>query len=171
MSIAILPGSYDPITLGHLDIITRAAEVYDEIVVAVMNNAAKTYMFDMDARAEMVRLATKELPHVRVVADGGLLVDLFDRIGASVIVKGVRNETDLAYEQEMAAYNLRKNPRAKTVFLEAKEPFSDLSSTRVRALLSKGEVPYGLLPPSVIGHLVESGVLPNLKKGEPYGTV
>ena len=161
MSIAILPGSYDPITLGHLDIITRAAAQYDEIVVAVMNNAAKHYTFDMGERAEMARLATVNIPGVRVVADDGMLVDLFDRLGATVIVKGVRNGKDLAYEQEMAAYNLAKKPRAKTVFLDADPTLLAVSSTRVREMLREGRVPEGLLPSAVIGYLAELGVLQN----------
>lgn len=153
MSLAILPGSYDPITLGHLDVITRAAAQYDEIVVAVMNNAAKSYMFELRERAEMARLATKELSNVRVVADEGLLVDLFDRLGATVIVKGVRNEKDLAYEKEMAAYNLQRNPKAKTVFFKADPGLLEISSTRVRALMSEGKIPKGLLPEAVAEYI------------------
>ncbi len=159
MSIAIVPGSYDPITLGHLDIVKRALLQYDEVVLAVMNNAAKVYMFDMAARAEMARRATRDLSRVRVVADSGMLVDLFDRVGADAIVKGVRNERDLAYEQEMASYNLAKNPRAKTVFLEASSALSDLSSTRVRTFLKEGKIPTGLLPQGVMEYLLEKGIL------------
>ncbi len=159
MSIAIVPGSYDPITLGHLDIVKRALLQYDEVVLAVMNNDAKLYMFDMAARAEMARRATCDLARVRVVADSGMLVDLFDRVGADAIVKGVRNEKDLAYEQEMAAYNLAKNPRAKTVLLEAASELSDLSSTRVRTFLKEGKIPTGLLPQGVIEYLLEKGTL------------
>lgn len=159
MSIAIVPGSYDPITKGHLDIVRRALLDYDEVVLAVMNNAAKEYMFNMSERAEMARRATCDLAHVRVVTDSGMLVDLFDRVGATVIVKGVRNEQDRAYEEEMAAYNLAKNPRAKTVLMEASSELSSLSSTRVRALLQAGTVPVGLLPEGVIAYLFEKGVL------------
>lgn len=155
MRIAVIPGSYDPITLGHLDLVKRALTQFDEVVVAVMNNAQKTYMFDMETRAEMVRLATAELFGVRVVADSGMLVDLFDRVGATAIVKGVRNGQDLAYEQEMAAYNLSKNPRAKTVFLKACEAHATLSSTRVREQLKKGRVPSDLLPAAVAEYLIE----------------
>ena len=161
MSLALLPGSYDPITLGHLDVVKRAAREYDEVVVAVMNNAAKSYTFDIAARAEMARRATKDVPNVRVVADEGMLVDLFDRLGATVIVKGVRNGKDLAYEQEMAAYNLAKNPRAKTVFLDADPTLLTVSSTRVREILREGRVPEELLPPSVIAYLTELGALQN----------
>ncbi|MBE6603476.1 MAG: pantetheine-phosphate adenylyltransferase [Ruminococcaceae bacterium] len=159
MSLALLPGSYDPITLGHLDIVKRALALYDEVVVAVMNNAAKSYMFTISERAEMARLATADMPKVRVVADEGMLVDLFDRLGADVIVKGVRNEADLAYEQEMAAYNLSRNPRARTVFLEAEAPYADLSSTRVRDMLKEGEAPNGLLSAAVISYLDLKGIL------------
>ena len=165
MSVAILPGSYDPITLGHLDIIRRAAVQYDEVVVAVMNNATKRYTFDMGERAEMARLATANIPGVRVVADDGMLVDLFDRLGATVIVKGVRNEKDRAYEEEMAAYNLSKNPRAKTVLLDADARFSDISSTRVRRLLLDGMTPKDLLPGEIIEYLAKKGVL---KQGETH---
>ena len=160
MSIALLPGSYDPITLGHLDVVKRAALEYDEVVVAVMNNAAKSYTFNLAERAEMARLATKDMPGVDVVADEGMLVDLFDRLGATVIVKGVRNDKDLAYEQEMAAYNLARNPRAKTVLLEADPSLLKVSSTCVREMLCRGQVPEGLLPPAVIGYLTERGMLP-----------
>lgn len=153
MRIALVPGSYDPITLGHLDVIKRALTQFDEVVVAVMNNAQKTYLFDMEARAEMVRLATSELFGVRVVADSGMLVDLFDRVGATAIVKGVRNDRDLAYEEEMAAYNLSKNPLAKTVFLSASEGLAEVSSTRARESLLAGTVPRGLLPERVADYL------------------
>ena len=161
MSLALLPGSYDPITLGHLDVVKRAAREYDEVVVAVMNNAAKSYTFDIGKRAEMARLATRDMPNVRVVADEGMLVDLFDRLSATAIVKGVRNDKDLAYEQEMAAYNLSKNPRAKTVLVEADPSLSAVSSTCVREMLREGRVPKGLLSAEVVDYLVGLGALPN----------
>ena len=115
MSTAILPGSYDPITLGHLDIIKRATALYDNVIVAVMNNDAKTYLLDMGQRELLASLAIEGLSGVTVVSDDGMLVDLFDRVGADVILKGIRNERDRAYEEKMAAYNLAKNPRAVTV--------------------------------------------------------
>lgn len=159
MSIAIVPGSFDPMTEGHLNIVKRARALYDEVVVAVMNNAAKSYMFDMEARAEMARRAVAQLAGVRVIADSGMLIDLFDRVGADVIVKGFRNGKDLAYEQEMADYNLAHNPRAKTLLLEADDAFFDLSSTRVRECIISGCMPEGLLPVGVVSYLVEKGFL------------
>ena len=158
MSIALLPGSYDPITLGHLDIVARAAARFDEVVVAVMNNAAKTYRFTMAERAELARLATAHIENVRVVADEGMLVDLFDRLGADVIIKGVRNEADRAYENEMAAYNLEKNPRARTELWQASASLAGVSSTRVREAIKTGVLPDDLLPQAVLDRLRETGV-------------
>lgn len=159
MSIALLPGSYDPITMGHLDIIARAAARFDEVVVAVMNNADKRYRFTITERAELARAAIGAMPNVRVVADEGLLVDLFDRLGADVIVKGVRNEADRAYENEMAAYNLAHNPRARTELWQAADDFEDISSTRVRAAMQAGEALDGLLPASVLELLRAKGAI------------
>jgi len=155
MSRALIPGSFDPITVGHLDIIKRATALYDEVVVAVMINDQKEYAFSLAERTEMVRLATEATPMVSVIADEGLLIDLFDRVGADVIVKGVRNETDRVYEEKMAAWNLAHNPRAHTVFLQAADDFESVNSTNVRALLRAGELPTGLLPPAVMTYATE----------------
>ena len=160
MTHALMPGSFDPMTLGHLNIVKRALEEYDKVTVAVMINDAKTYAHTIEERAEMARLTVAALPQVEVVVDRGMLVDLFDRIGADVIVKGVRNEKDLAYEQEMAAYNLAKNPRARTVLYEADPAFGDLSSTVVRDLLKNGKRPDGLLAPDVLAYLAARGECP-----------
>ena len=95
-----------------------------------------------------------------MVTDTGLLVDLFDRVGADVIVKGIRNEEDRAYEEKMAAWNLQHNPRAKTVFLQADEELEDVSSTRAREMIAEGRAPHGLLAPNVIEYLRAMGELP-----------
>ncbi len=161
MSHALIPGSFDPMTLGHLNIVKRALEEYDRVTVAVMINDAKAYAHTIEERAEMARLTVAGLPQVQVVTDRGMLVDLFDRIGATAIVKGVRNEKDLAYEKTMADYNLAKNPRAKTVFYEADPAFGDLSSTVVREMLKKGERPERLLAPAVLDYLAARGECPD----------
>ena len=153
MSIAIVPGSYDPITLGHLDVIERALELYDEVVVAVMNNAEKQYWFTLAERAELAKAATAHLARVRVIADEGWLVDVFDRVGATAIVKGVRNDTDRAYEEKMAEYNLSRNPRAKTVLLKASEELLYVSSTAVREKMKAGEGIGHLVPPAALALL------------------
>ena len=139
MSHALIPGSFDPMTLGHLNIVKRACTEYDKVTVAVMINESKKYAHTIEERAEMARLTVAGLPQVEVVVDRGMLVDLFDRIGADAIVKGVRNEKDRLYEEEMAKFNLAGNPRAQTVFYEADPAWGDLSSTLVREMLKKGD--------------------------------
>ena len=161
MSHALIPGSFDPMTLGHLNIVKRALEEYDKVTVAVMINDAKQYAHTIEERAEMARLTVQGLSRVEVIVDRGMLVDLFDRIGADAIVKGVLNDKDRAYEAEMAAYNLEKNPRAKTVLLEADPSFGDLSSTAVRDLLKNGKRPEGLLAPAVLDYLAARGECPD----------
>ncbi len=155
MSHALIPGSFDPMTLGHLDIVKRARKHYDKVSVAVLINESKQYLFTLEERAEIARLTLKDLPDVQVVSDTGLLVDLFDRLGADVIVKGVRNEADRAYEEKMAAYNAEHNPRARTVFLQAADDFEDVSSTRVRELLKSGEIPGGLIAESALPYIMD----------------
>ncbi len=151
---AVIPGSFDPMTLGHLDIIKRARAHYDKVSVAILINESKKYLFSLEQRVEIARLTLQDYPEVEVVSDTGLLVDLFDKIGADVIVKGVRNEKDRAYEEKMAAYNLEHNPRAKTVFLQAADDFEDVSSTRVRELLKNGGSLEGLIAPAAIPYLL-----------------
>lgn len=155
MSHALIPGSFDPMTLGHLDIIKRACAHYDKVTVAVMINEKKKYTYSLEERTEIARLTLTGLPNVALVSDTGLLVDLFDRIGADVIVKGLRNERDRAYEEEMAAYNLARNPRAKTVFMQAADDLEEISSTRARSCLASGEPTDDLLSPHVIAYLKE----------------
>ena len=150
MSLAIVPGSFDPMTLGHLDIVERAAKRYDEVVVAVMINAEKSYLFDMDARVEIARRTVSALPNVRVIADSGMLIDLFDRLGADAVCKGVRNDADRAYEEKMAAWNAAHNPRFRTEMLPASEQYGALSSTVVRELLQEGKSLVGLIHPDAM---------------------
>ena len=157
MTRALMPGSYDPITLGHRAVIEQALARFDEVVVAVMNNADKSYLFSMEERTEIARLALADLPRVRVVCDAGLLVDLFDRVGATAIVKGVRNDADRAYEEKMAAWNKAHNPRAETILLDAPPALREVSSTRVREMLKKGQRPDGLLSPAVLAYLSKKG--------------
>lgn len=157
MSLALIPGSFDPMTLGHLSLVKEALKRYDEAVVAVMNNDKKTYLFDLPTRRRLAELTVVGLPRVRVVASEGLLVDLFDELHADIIVKGVRNETDRRYEEEMAAYNLSCNPRAKTLLLPAAKDAEEISSTRARAELASGRFPENLLAPAVIAYCKERG--------------
>ena len=149
MSLAILPGSYDPITVGHLNLIRRASEQYDEIVVAVMVNAAKQTMLTMEERVRLAELTVAELPNARVIADTGLLIDLYDRLGANAVCKGFRNETDYAYEREMPEWNRAHNPRFHTVLLRSEGEYASLSSTEIRERLARGDSIDGLVHPAV----------------------
>ena len=139
MKIAIVPGSFDPMTLGHINIIERASSLFDKVDVAVMINDKKKYMFSMEQRTEIARLSLSHLENVEVIYDDGMLADLTMRLGACAIVKGIRDDKDYLYEFEMAQYNYKRNPNAQTVFLPCDEGARDISSTVVRARLDKGE--------------------------------
>ena len=138
MSLAIVPGSFDPMTLGHLDVVCEARKRYDEVVVAVMINDAKRYLFDMQTRVAIAQATVSALPSVSVIADDGMLIDLYDRLGADAVCKGWRNETDLAYEQEMAEWNRAHNPRFQTVLYRSEGEHRSLSSTEVRSMIAQG---------------------------------
>ena len=153
MSVALMPGSFDPMTLGHLDIVKRALTLYDEVVVAVMVNDQKQYTHTIEERAQTVRLSVQGLERVRVVTSTKLLVELFDEVGADVIVKGIRNEQDREYEKQMADWNLAHNPKAKTVFLQAADDFVAVSSSAVREEMAQGNLPQGLVTPAVAEYL------------------
>ena len=150
MSLAIVPGSFDPMTMGHLDIVRKAAARYDEVVVAVMINPAKRYLFDMETRAEIAKRTVSELSNVRVICERGMLIDLFDRLGADTVCKGWRNDADYNYEIRMADWNREHNPRFRTELIRSRGEFSELSSTEVREMLAKGEIPEGLVHTSAL---------------------
>ena len=159
MSSALIPGSFDPITLGHLDIITRAAARFDKVTVAVMTNdmqkyvqgaPVKRYAFTIDERREMAEAACAHLPNVEVISAGGMLVDLFVRVGADFIVKGVRSTADFEYEQKHALYNRALDNRAETLYMPADPAFDGISSTLARARMEQGEPLEEILPAVVI---------------------
>ena len=153
--IAIVPGSFDPITNGHLDIIKKAAALYDKVYVAVMINDKKTYMFTLEERRMIAESATAEIDRVEVISSSGWLWKLAKDLGACAIVKGYRNEADLRYEQEMAAFNDAHNPEAKTVLLKAEADLEGLSSTLIREKIRKGEELEGYLPKAAIEKIKE----------------
>ena len=139
MRIAVIPGSFDPMTMGHINIIERASKLFDKVFVAVMINNTKDYMFTREQRTEIARLSVAHLDNVEVIFDDGMLADLALRLGATVIVKGIRDYKDYQYEFDMAQYNYKKNPNAQTVFLPCDEGAREISSTVVRERLSRGE--------------------------------
>lgn len=137
-NLAILPGSYDPMTLGHLELVRRAAKDYTHLVVAVMVNPDKETRFTPEERVEIARRTVAEIPQAEVLFDDGMLIDLYDRLGADAVVKGYRDRNDLAYERKMAAWNRAHNRRFRTVLLRSEDAYANISSTEVRRRLDSG---------------------------------
>lgn len=144
----ILPGSYDPVTSGHLEIIRRAAECYDEVYAVVFINPEKSYTFSLDDRVKMLMLATEELDNVLVSYSTGLVIDYMRDHRIEKIVKGIRNEADLAYERVQEEWNLTHGGYP-TEYIRAKESYEAVSSTLVREKIARGESLEGLLPEKV----------------------
>ena len=149
--IAICPGSFDPITLGHLNIIRRSAQIFDEVVVCVMTNAAKTTpMFSIDERMDMVRRAVVRYPNVRVETSDILLAEYAKRYKNAVLVKGLRAASDFDYEFQMNLINKKINPDLETMFLTASEKYTFLSSSVVREMAKYQADLTGLVPNELI---------------------
>ncbi|MFF3225454.1 pantetheine-phosphate adenylyltransferase [Nocardia suismassiliense] len=154
MAGALCPGSFDPVTHGHIDVFNRAAAQFDEVVVTVMINKNKQGMFSVDERMEMLREATAHLPNVRVESWYGLLVDFAKQQGVTAIVKGLRDATDFGYELQMAQMN-RKLSGVDTFFIATNPTFSFLSSSLVKEVASFGGDVVDMLPPSVHKRLLD----------------
>ncbi len=134
MKIAIYPGSFDPVTSGHLNIIRRAASIFDRLIVCVMVNAGKDPMFTQQERVELIRRVTGELPNVEVDCSDGLLAEYARQKGSCVIVKGLRAGSDFENEFQMALINHKINPQLDTMFLTAESQYMYLSSSTVKEL-------------------------------------
>ena len=138
MKRAIYPGSFDPLTLGHLDMIERSAKIVDELVIGVLNNRAKNSLFSLDERVSMIKEMTESMPNVTVASFDGLLVDYMKEINATIIVRGLRAVTDFEYELQIAQTNHVENPEVETIFLTTSLQYSYLSSTIVKEFASYG---------------------------------
>jgi pantetheine-phosphate adenylyltransferase len=136
--IVIYPGSFDPITLGHLDIIRRSAEIFDKLIVVVMVNPAKQCAFSPEERVELIKKCTSDLNNIEVDFSDGLLADYAKEKGACAIVKGLRALSDFEYEFQMALTNSKLNPEVETLFLTTKAENMYLSSSMVRQIASMG---------------------------------
>jgi pantetheine-phosphate adenylyltransferase len=156
-SIAVCPGSYDPITNGHLDVIRRTAALYDEVVVAVVNRSVRKSptLFGIDERVSFIEGATAELPGVRVQPFNTLIVELAREVGAKSIVKGLRAISDFEYELEMHQLNSRQDPEIESVYLMANPQYSFLSSSGVKELATFGGRIDDLVPADVARRLQE----------------
>jgi pantetheine-phosphate adenylyltransferase len=148
-SIAIYPGSFDPVTNGHLDLIERGEKMFDLVIVAVLNNAEKQPLFSVPERVEMLREVTQKWPGVEVDLFHGLLVDYARKRGAGVILRGIRAISDYEFELQMALMNRKLEPRLETVFMLPGESFSYLSSKLVREIAQLGGSLKDLVPPQV----------------------
>ena len=151
----IVPGSYDPVTLGHLDIIKRAAEEYEEVYAVIFVNPDKNYTFSLSERMNMLMLATDEIDNVLVSYSNGLVIDYMRDHEIELIVKGYRNKVDLEYENRQADWNL-KHGGYETVLLKSDASLSDISSTLARNNIKKGENLDGILPKSVIDYIKQN---------------
>jgi len=155
MKIAIYPGSFDPVTIGHLNIIRRAACIFDKLIVCVMVNAGKKPMFSREERADMIRRVTADLPNVEVDSSSDLLAEYAKRKGGCVIVKGLRAGSDFENEFQMAMINRKINPDLDTMFLTAEHQYMSLSSSMVKELAAYDVDLSDFLPEQIIPDFIE----------------
>jgi pantetheine-phosphate adenylyltransferase len=146
---AVYPGSFDPLTNGHLDLIERGLRIFDELIVAVVTNPAKTALFSDPERVEMIREATRGLRHIEIMVFEGLLVDFVTKVGARAIIRGLRAVSDFEYEFQMALMNRKLREEVETVFLMPHEAYSYISSRLIKEVAGYGGSVTGLVPPGV----------------------
>jgi pantetheine-phosphate adenylyltransferase len=147
--LAIYPGSFDPVTNGHLDLIERGAKIFDRLIVSILRNRDKEPLFSLDERVEMLREVTRPWPNVEVDVFSGLLVEYAQLREANVILRGIRAVSDYEYELQMAMMNRKLNPNLETVFMMPALDYSFLSSHLVREIAQSGGPMTGLVPPAV----------------------
>ncbi len=161
MKRAIYPGSFDPVTYGHLDVLSRAARMFDEVTICVLDNKAKTSLFSVEERVKMLQDVTREIPNVRVDSYYGLLIDYAQKIDAHVSIRGLRAVTDFEYELQIAQTNkLLSEGRLDTVFLTTSLQYAYLSSSSVKEIAAFGGNIKACVPPEV-----EEMVKAKFKKG------
>ena len=149
MTIAVYPGSFDPFTKGHMDIVERGAGIFDEIVVGVLMNSSKQPFFELDERVTLIQEACKGIKNVRVEKFSGLLVNYMDQIGASIILKGLRAVADYEYELSMAQMNKCLNSKVETMFLMSNSNFSHVSSSMIKDIVRLGGDVSEFLPENI----------------------
>ena len=157
-TLAVYPGSFDPLTNGHVDIITRGARLFDRIVVAILVNAEKAPLFSMPERVEIAREVFEDQKNVEVDTFDGLLVDYVERRRAQVIVRGLRAVSDFEFEFQMALMNQRLKPQIETVFMMPAEQYTYISSRLIKEVFSLGGRVHGLVPELVEQRLREKGL-------------
>ncbi|WP_315114932.1 pantetheine-phosphate adenylyltransferase [uncultured Clostridium sp.] len=150
MNIAVYPGSFDPITNGHLNIIERAATIFDEVIVIVLVNPDKKGLFSIDERVELIKRVTKHIPNVKVESFSGLLVDYMNKSNIKVIIKGLRAISDFEYEFQMSLINKKLNPHIETLFMMTSSEYSYLSSSSVKQVAAFRGCIKDLVPDEII---------------------
>ena len=152
---AIYPGSFDPVTFGHLDIIRRSSRLVDELIVGVLNNKAKSPLFSVEERVRMLEEVTSDIPNIRIIPFGGLLVDFARRVEAGMVIRGLRAITDFEYELQMAQTNHKMEPELETAFLTTSLEYSYLSSTTVKEVAAFGGDLSQFVPEAVAQRITE----------------
>jgi len=163
MKIAVYPGSFDPVTNGHLDIIERSSKIFDRVIVAVLHNRAKNPAFSIEEKIDMLKTVTVHLPNIEIDTFDGLLVDYTRLKKAQTIVKGLRAVSDFEYELQMAMANRKQEPKIETLFMMTSTDYSFLSSSIVRELAYHGGKLEGMVPESIIPFIYKKLMKP---KGE-----
>ncbi|MCF0172562.1 MAG: pantetheine-phosphate adenylyltransferase [Bacteroidales bacterium] len=149
MKTAIFPGSFDPFTLGHLEVLKSALTIFDKVIIAIGNNSSKHGFFPIEVKQQIVRDAIKDIPNVEVCTFTGLTVDLCIEKGAQFLVRGMRTTTDFELERAISQANHKMHPSIQTVFIPSSHEFSFISSTVVRDILVNGGTAEGFLPPNI----------------------
>lgn len=150
MTVAVYPGSFDPVTYGHLDIIRRSAKVFDKLIVAVLNNTSKNPLFTVQERTDILRNVTRDLPNIEIQSFSKLLVDYMSEINSRIVIRGLRAVSDFELELQMASMNRKLNENVETFFMATNPEYSYLSSSIVKEI-AKFHGPVGeLVPPEVV---------------------
>jgi pantetheine-phosphate adenylyltransferase len=155
---ALYPGTFDPPTNGHVDLIQRGAKLFEHLTVAILNNPVKNPLFTVEERVEMLQEVTVALPNVSVATFGGMMVEFARQQGATAVLRGIRAISDYEYEFQMALMNRRLAPEIETVFLQPAGRYSFVSSRMVKEVFSFGGDVTGLVPPNVLRRLIRKAV-------------
>ena len=155
MKIGIYPGSFDPITLGNLDVIRRSAKLMDELIIGVLVNSTKVPLFSAEERVKLIEMVVSDIPNVRVESFGGLTVDFAKQRGASVIVRGLRAVSDFEYELQVAQINHKLYPAIDTIFLTTSDAYSYLSSSIVKEIASYNGDITQLVPETIVDYVYD----------------